>query len=126
MTTKEAVMTTKQIAGRLHSLCSEGKYEDAQKELFSQNAISIEPEASAGFEKETRGLQAIIKKGHKFEEMVEDVHGIKISDPIVAGNAIAMKLDMDVTMKGRGRSNMTEICVYQVKDGKIALEQFFM
>ncbi len=119
-------MTTKQIAGRLHSLCSEGKYEDAQKELFSQNAISIEPEASAGFEKETRGLQAIIKKGHKFEEMVENVHGIKISDPIVAGNAIAMKLDMDVTMKGRGRSNMAEICVYQVKDGKIALEEFFM
>lgn len=119
-------MTTKQIAGRLHSLCSEGKFEAAQKELFSENAISIEPEASPGFEKETRGLQAIIKKGHKFEEMTEDVHGIKISDAIVAGNAIAMKLDMDVTMKGRGRTNMTEICVYKVRDGKIVLEEFFM
>jgi hypothetical protein len=126
MTTKEAVMTTKQIAGRLHSLCSEGKFEAAQKELFSENAISIEPEASPGFEKESRGLQAIIKKGHKFEEMTEDVHSIKISDAIVAGNAIAMKLDMDVTMKGRGRTNMTEICVYKVRDGKIVLEEFFM
>lgn len=126
MTTKEAVMTTKQIAGRLHSLCSEGKFEAAQKELFSENAISIEPEASPGFEKETRGLQAIIKKGHKFEEMTEDVHNIKFSDPIVAGNAIAMKLDMDVTMKGSGKTKMTEICVYKVKDGKIALEEFFV
>lgn len=126
MTTKEAVMTTKEIAGRLHSLCSEGKFETAQKELFSQNAISIEPQATPGFEKETKGLQAIIKKGHAFEQMTEAVHGIKLSDPIVAGNAIAMKLDMDVAMKGQGRTNMTEICVYQVKEGKIALEEFFM
>ena len=58
--------------------------------------------------------------------MTEEVHGIKISDAIVAGNAIAMKLDMDVTMKGRGRTNMTEICVYKVRDGKIVLEEFFM
>jgi hypothetical protein len=32
---------------------------------------------------------------------------------------------MDVTMKGRGRMNLEEICVYQVKDGKIVREEFF-
>ena len=45
---------------------------------------------------------------------------------MIAGNSIAMTLSMDVTMKGRGRLKMEEICVYEVKDGKIAAEQFFM
>jgi hypothetical protein len=45
----------------------------------------------------------------------------------VAGNAIAMTLSMDVTMKDRGRTHLEEVCVYEVnKDGKIASEQFFM
>jgi len=29
-------------------------------------------------------------------------------------------------MKGRPRANFEELCVYQVKDGKIVSEQFFM
>lgn len=119
-------MTTKEVAARLHALSAKGEFETAQKELFSKDAISIEPEASGGFEKETRGLPGILEKGHKFEAMVEAVHGIKISEPLVAGNSIAFSLDMDMTMKGRGRSNMAELCVYKVKDGKIISEEFFM
>ena len=119
-------MTTKEIANRLHALCAEGKFEDTQKELFSKDAISIEPEASQGFAKETKGLPAIIEKGHVFGGMVEAVHGIKISEPLVAGNSFAILLEMDTTMKGQKRSKMAELCVYHVKDGKIASEEFFM
>ncbi|MDP4128649.1 MAG: nuclear transport factor 2 family protein [Bacteroidota bacterium] len=119
-------MTTREIANRLHALCAEGKFEVAQKELFSQDAISIEPEASQGFAKETKGLPAIIEKGHAFEGMVEAVHGIKVSEPLVAGNSFAVHLEMDTTMKGHKRSTMSELCVYHVKDGKIASEEFFM
>jgi len=57
---------------------------------------------------------------------VEKVHSCTASAPLVAGNAIAMTLELDVTMKGRGRMKMEEVCVYEVKDGKIASEQFFM
>jgi hypothetical protein len=35
-------------------------------------------------------------------------------------------MQLDMTMKGQGRTNMAELCVYQVKDGKIVAEQFFM
>ncbi len=119
-------MSTQQIAARLAELCNKGDFEQAQKELFSEDAVSIEPEASQGFEKETKGLKAIFEKGKKFESMVEETHGCKVSDPLVTGNAIALTLDMDVTMKGQGRSNMAELCVYKVKDGKIISEQFFM
>jgi hypothetical protein len=119
-------MTTGQIASRLAELCRQGQFEAAQKELYAENAVSIEPEAMADFPKETKGLRAIIEKGHKFESMVEKVHGCSTSAPLVAGNAIAFTLTMDVTMKGRGRVRLEEICAYEVKDGKIVSEQFFM
>lgn len=119
-------MTTNEIAERLADLCRKGKWEEAQKELFSDDAISIEPHASPGFEKETKGLNAIVDKGHTFQSMTENLHRVDISEPIVSGNAIAFKLVMDVTMKGRPKETWEEICVYQVKDGKIISEQFFI
>ncbi len=119
-------MTTKQIANRLVEICRQGDFEKAQKELFAQDAVSVEPEASGGFEKETKGLAAIAEKGKRFSEMVDKVHGVTISDPVVAGNAFAISLNMDVTMKGQNRAPMAEICLYKVKDGKIISEQFFM
>jgi hypothetical protein len=119
-------MTTKQIAERLVALCRQGQFETAQKELFAENAISIEPRSSPDFEKETKGLKAIIEKGHKFQSMVEQMHGGETSEPITADNSFAVAISMDVTMKGRGRMNMKELCVYHVKDGKIASEEFFM
>ena len=118
-------MTTQQIAHRLAELCNQGNFEQAQKELFAEDAVSIEPESSQGFEKETKGLAAILEKGKQFGSMVEEFHGCGASDPLVAGNAVALSLNMDVTMKGKGRSTMSEICVYEVKDGKIVSEQFF-
>ncbi|HTQ63256.1 MAG TPA: SnoaL-like domain-containing protein [Puia sp.] len=119
-------MTTKQIANRLVELCREGEFEKAQKELFSDSAISIEPEASHGFDKETKGLNKIIEKGHKFQSMIKEAHGSTVSDPIVTDNCIAFGLNMDLTMKDRGRTKMGEVCLYKVKDGKIVSEQFFM
>ncbi|HXS22345.1 MAG TPA: nuclear transport factor 2 family protein [Steroidobacteraceae bacterium] len=120
------MMSTQQIATRLADLVGKGQFEAAQKELFAEDAVSIEPQASEHFAKETKGLRAIIEKGHKWETMVEKVHSCSASTPLVAGNAIAMTLSMDVTMKGRGRTQLSEICAYEVKDGKIASEQFFM
>ena len=119
-------MSTQQIADRLAELCNKGNFEQAQKELFSDDAVSIEPEASQGFEKETKGLKAILEKGKKFASMVEETHSCKVSDPLVVGNVIALALYMDVTMKGQKRSPMNELIVYKVKNGKIFSEQFFM
>ena len=58
--------------------------------------------------------------------MVEKVHSIETSEPMVAGNSIAFRMGMDITMKGKGRMNSPELCVYQVKDGKIVSEEFFV
>jgi len=119
-------MTTQEIANRLTELCQKGDFEAAQKELFAQDAVSIEPHSTPAFEKETKGLQAIKEKGEKWNSMVENMHDMKVSEPVVAGNSFALTMHMHVTMKGGQDMEMTELCVYTVKDGKIVSEQFFM
>ncbi len=119
-------MTTQEIADRLVEICRSGDFEKAYHELFADDAVSIEPEAMGGFEKETKGLDNMFKKAEQFGQMVEAIHSVEVSDATVAGNSFVTKLAMDATMKGRGRSTMTELCVYKVKDGKIISEEFFM
>ena len=119
-------MTTNEIANHLVQLCRKGDFETAQKDLFSNDAVSIEPYATPDFDKETKGLDAIIEKGKKFSAMMDERHSVTISDPLIASNSFACIMTMDVTMKGRGRMAMKELCVYEVKDGKIVSEHFFM
>ena len=119
-------MTTQEIANRLVELCRKGDFEKAQNDLLADDAISIEQEASPAFEKETKGKAAIKEKGKKWNSMVEEMKGITLSDPIVAGNSFALTMHMNVVMKERGPMDMTELCVYKVKDDKIVSEEFFM
>lgn len=119
-------MTTQQIAEQLVTLCKKGEFETAQKELFAENAVSIEPFVTPDFEKETKGIAAIIEKGHKFESMVQEMHSLQVSEPLVAANSFSIILSMDITMKGKDRMQMAELCVYQLKDGKIVSEMFLM
>lgn len=124
MPTQEAVMTTQEVANRLKEFFDQNKWMEAQQELFSEDAESIEPKNSPGLQS-VKGLDAIKKKGDDFNNMVEEMHGGYVTDFVVAGNHIACGMGMDVTMKGMGRTKMDEIAVYEVKDGKIVKEQFF-
>ena len=119
-------MTTVDIANRLVDLCRKGDFETALKELFSDDAVSIEPHGTPDFEKETRGLDAILAKGKKWNEMVEEFHGGEVSEPLLADSSFAVTMSMDITMKGGQRMNMKELCIYHVKDGKVVSEQFLM
>ena len=119
-------MTVAQIAANLAEYCRNEQFSQAQKELYADEAVSIEPFETPGFEKETRGLSALIEKDRKFNSMVESRHGTTVSDPLIAGNAFSFVLTMDIKIKGRDREQLTELCVYTVKDGKIISEQFFM
>ena len=126
MSTKEAVMTTTEIAKRLSELFKENKWTEAQDEFFSKDAESIEPSHTQTMGMTTvKGLDKIRKKAQTFSESVEAMHGGYVSQPLVAGNHISFAMGMDVTMKGKGRQNMDEIVVYEVKNGKIIKEQFF-
>ena len=119
-------MNTQQIANRLIELCRRGEFTQAQDELYADNAVSLEPEgAPAGPLGNVSGLEAIRQKGKAFDETYESMHGITVSDPLIAGEFFSLVMGIDATWKQGGRFAMEEICVYQVRDGKIVLEQFF-
>ena len=119
------MMTTQQIANRLTELCRNGEWSTAQNELFANDAVSIEQMDSPGFSRETKGLDAIRKKGDMWEQMVTEVHDMKVSEPLVSDNSFSVLMDMEMTMKQGGRQKMKEVAVYETKDGKIISERFF-
>ncbi|HAS44058.1 MAG TPA: hypothetical protein DCS93_26505 [Microscillaceae bacterium] len=116
-------MTTQEIADKYIAYNREGKSMQALKELFADDAYDLEPKGAPV--ERTEGKEALIKKHEQFEQMVEEMHGMSISDPIVADNFFSCSMAMDVTYKGMGRAQVEEICLYEVKDGKIVSSQFF-
>ncbi len=116
-------MTTQDVANRLVELCREGKNNQAIDELYSDHIVSHEPPGSPA--PHVEGIDAVRQKEAAFNDMVAEWHGSTVSDPIVADNFFSVTMSMDITMKGAGRMNMEEVCVYGVKNGKIALEHFY-
>ncbi|HMI02474.1 MAG TPA: nuclear transport factor 2 family protein [Pedobacter sp.] len=116
-------MNTQEVADKLVQLCREGKNTEAIEELYAENIVSKEPKGSPM--ELTEGKEAVKNKTIQWEESVEEIHSASTSEPIVANNHFAIVMDIDATYKAHGRMAMSEICVYEVKDGKIVAEEFF-
>ena len=113
-------MNTQTVADKLVQLCREGKNKEAKQELYAENIVSIEANGDRA-----EGLEAIFEKSKKWGEQIQQIHEAYISGPIVAADHFAVNMRLDITYKNGYRAIMDEICVYEVKDGKIILEQFF-
>ncbi|MDW3196292.1 MAG: nuclear transport factor 2 family protein [Cytophagales bacterium] len=125
METQVMTMTTEEIAEKLVSLSREGKFEQIHQELFSPEIISVEPTKEGGWEVE-KGFDGLKKKAEQWHGMVEEMIGGEISDPIVAGNHFSCTWKTKVRFKGAPEAvAMDEVAVYEVKNGKVVLEQFF-
>ena len=117
-------MTTQEVATRLVELCRKGQHEQAIKELYHPDIVSVEPEGSPFGT--VKGLAAIAEKGKQYEAMVESFNTSSVSDPIVAENFFSCNMLSNVNMKGVPVPvDMDEICVYTVHDGKVVKEEFF-
>lgn len=116
-------MNTQEVADKLVQFCREGKNEQAIDELYADNIVSKEPKGSPM--ELTEGKAAVKKKTLQWEESVEEIHSASCSDPIVADNHFSIVMNIDATYKAHGRMAMSEICVYEVKDGKIIADEFF-
>ena len=123
-TAEVSTMTTQEVANRYHELAQTSQWGQIHNELFADNAVSIEPPHAQGL-KTVEGIDAIKEKGKQFEAMVEEVHGGYTTAPVVGGRYFSVGMGIDCTMKGMGRQKMDEIALYEVKDGKIVMEQFF-
>ncbi len=59
------------------------------------------------------------------QETVAETHSLVISEPVVAGHFFSVSMAYDLTLHGRGRVQLAEIGVYEVRSGQIVSEQFF-
>ncbi len=119
-------MNTNEVAQKWADMCREGKNLDCVNELYAENVVSREMPGGPNPEWEVvSGKQNVWNKNKQWLDNVEDFHSGDISDPVVAGNHFTVKMDFDCTFKEGGRQQMEELCVFEVKDGKIASEQFF-
>jgi hypothetical protein len=71
------------------------------------------------------GLEAIKAKGNSNRTMIEAIHSQHCSAPMVAGNFFTVVLSRDISFKGKPRMQLEEIGVFELKEGKIIVEQFF-
>ena len=123
MSTQVETMNAQEVANRLVLLCREGRNVEAINELYDDNVVSHEPEGSPM--KEKIGKQAVLDATNQWFDSVQELHNSYISNPIVGGNFFACTMKVDATYKEHGRNVMDELCVYEVKDGRIVRDQFF-
>jgi hypothetical protein len=117
-------MTTQEVAFRFNELAKQEKWFEIQEELFSDLVKSVDPPGSPYFGN-AEGKTTVRKKGEDFVKKIEAVHRMHTTEPVVGGNHFAVGREMDITVQGFGRIQINEVMLYEVKDGKIVLEQFF-
>jgi len=122
--TNDRVMTTQEVAARFNELAKQEKWFEIQDEFFSDNVRSIDPPNSPYFGY-AEGKAPVRKKGEEFVKRIEAVHRMYTTEPLVGGNHFAVGREMDITVQGLGRMQINEVMLYEVKDGRIVLEQFF-
>jgi len=117
-------MNTQEVANHCIALFRKGDFQAAHDQFYADDIVSIEP-TGARLEI-VQGRDAIAKKGQEWQAMLEKVHSSEVSDPLVAENFFSCTMKMVVDIKGGPKElNMDEVCVFEVKEGKVVKEQFF-
>lgn len=116
--------TVQEVAARFDQLAQQEKWFEIQDELFADNVRSVEPPTAVHL-KNAEGKAAVRKKAEDWVKRIEAVHRSYTSAPVVGGDHFAVGRGLETTVKGLGRIKMDEVMVYEVKDGRIVLEQFF-
>lgn len=118
-------MTTLEVGQRLVALCREGKNDEAMKELYSPDVVSVEAGAPPGMSAETRGIDAVVAKGAWWAEN-HTIHSAKVEGPFPHGDRFIVRFTYDITIKqANQRITMDEAALFTVADGKVVREEFF-
>lgn len=117
-------MTNQEIAERLHTLVKAGEYNQAYDELFSTDVIALEPQLAEMGLAEVQGIAAVKDKVSKLAAGVSELISREMSEPIVTNTHIAFTNIVKARLQNGDDFQMSEICLYKVKDGKIVSEEF--
>jgi hypothetical protein len=117
-------MTTEEVGKKVVELTSNQKWQEALDTLYAKDIVSVEAQGMGGESPETRGIEGVQGKVDWWVAEME-VHSCKVSGPFVAHDRFVVQYDLDVTnKKSKERTQMSEVGVYTVKDGKIVREEF--
>ncbi len=118
-------MELKEIANTLVEGCKTGQEKANLDKLYAPDAVSVEA-ADMGSGREVQGLDAI-KGKHDWWDNTFEVLDANITGPMLHGDD---KFGVIFKIKAKDRasgqvSDMEEIAVYHVGNGKITREEFF-
>ncbi|MEO0939660.1 MAG: nuclear transport factor 2 family protein [Pseudomonadota bacterium] len=123
-------MTLEEIANALAKACRTGGERKALEELYADDAVSVEA-LDQGMGREAPGKAAISGKHDWWDENFE-VHEAETLGPFphpATGDVpdrFALVFRLSATFKPTGeKSDMEEVGVYTVANGKIVREEFF-
>ena len=113
------------VGSRLVELCRQGKAAEAMQELYADHIVSIEGVENEHMPARIEGIEAVQKKGEWWEANNE-VHSIETVGPFVGlrDDQFAVEFHLDTTPKGGERSQMREVALYTVENGKVIQEEF--
>ncbi len=114
--------TINKIADKLVSFLRADKFVEAYRELFDEQAESIDPLVDS--ETPLKGLEKLIDSEISF---LRNIHLKKteVSEPIFAGNFFAVSLRINFYIGGIEKT-IDELCLYKIENGKIISQQFFV
>jgi hypothetical protein len=118
------VLTTQEVAARFNELAQQEKWFEIQDELFAENVRSIDPPNSP-YLGSAEGKAAVRKKGEEFVKRIQALHKANTTEPLVVGNHFVVGREKEMTVLPHGRIQINQVMLYEVKEGKIILEQFF-
>lgn len=116
------LMTTMEVATRLVELVKAHQESKAIDELYHPDIVSIE---AGGEMRESKGADACRGKAEWFNSQFEN-KGVGVLGPYPNDDKFAVHYVYHLTTKEGGHNfDMSEIALYQVKDGKIVWEKFY-
>ena len=118
-------MSVLEIGTKLVQLCNEGREQEAVKEFYSNDIVSIEGQDNGEMPARLEGIDAVNGKSEWWYANNE-VHGMSARGPFVGNrdDQFIVQFDLDTTPTGGERNQMTEVALYTVADDKIVQEEF--
>ncbi len=112
-------MSIEETARNFTQAVAENREADYQS-YWADDIVSLEPDGPMA---RVEGREALLEK-HAWWSANAEVHDSSTEGPFVSSDQFAVRYEMDVTMDGE-RTQMKEVGMYTVRDGKIAEERFF-
>ena len=114
------------LANQLVAHCKAGTEAEALNTLYAPDAVSVEAADMSGAGAESAGLEAIRAK-HAWWNNSMEMHSASVEGPFFHGESrFGVIFEADATCRESGkRSQMRELGIYTVENGKISREEFF-